>query len=292
MIRVFLPEGPGARLLLARLRQDWGAIGLTVEPAASASAADLKLVDEVAPSTAPAWFLRRFACGSAAICDDDIDALLEGAEVNPIVAQRSALLARRLAPDRRAAAVHPPRRADPLVAGVQPRQRLCREPLCHSHAHRTGTEIVALRMMNNPDDPARGFAGLATDPGSVRRRVEGLERVMERLVVVPGINRPMGLDVILDFVPFAGPTAAAAIGAYLAWEARNLGMSKGQMARMGGNIGVDWMLGMIPWIGAIPDFFFRSNTRNLRIIKRHLDKHHPSSATIDAQALPPSINRR
>lgn len=136
--------------------------------------------------------------------------------------------------------------------------------------------------MPKPDDTSRGFAGLSTDPGSVRRRVEALERVMERLIVVPGINRPMGLDVILDFVPFAGPTAAAAIGAYLAWEARNLGMSKTQMARMGGNIGIDWLLGMIPWIGAIPDFFFRSNTRNLRIIRRHLDRHHPSGATIDS----------
>jgi hypothetical protein len=105
---------------------------------------------------------------------------------------------------------------------------------------------------------------------------------MERLVVVPGINRPMGLDVILDFVPIAGPTAAAAIGAYLAWEGRNLGLSKWQIARMGGNVGVDWLLGLIPWIGAIPDFFFRSNTRNLRIIKRHLDKYHPAGATIDA----------
>jgi hypothetical protein len=38
---------------------------------------------------------------------------------------------------------------------------------------------------------------------------------------------------------------------------------------------------MIPFVGAIPDFFFRSNTRNLRIIKRHLDKHHPSTATLD-----------
>ena len=92
VIRVLLPEGPGARLLLARLRQDWGALGLTVEPAASAAVADLKLVDEVAPSTSPAWFLRRFACGSAAICDGKVDELLEGAEVNPIVAQRSALL--------------------------------------------------------------------------------------------------------------------------------------------------------------------------------------------------------
>ncbi len=145
------------------------------------------------------------------------------------------------------------------------------------------------------DDPAgrnRSFPALPNDPESVRRRVEGLERVMERLVVIPGLNRPVGLDVILDFVPFAGPTAAAAIGAYLAWEARNLGMSKMQMARMGGNIGVDWMLGMIPIVGAIPDYFFRSNTRNLRIIKRHLDKHHPSGATVEGTAVRPPPSRR
>ena len=128
---------------------------------------------------------------------------------------------------------------------------------------------------------------MGTDPTSVRQRVEALERIMERLVVVPGINRPVGLDVILDFVPIAGSTAGAVIGAYLAWEARNLGMSKTAMARMAGNIGVDWLLGLIPWIGAIPDFFFRSNTRNLRIIKRHLDRHHPATATIEGEVTRP-----
>ena len=51
---------------------------------------------------------------------------------------------------------------------------------------------------------------------------------MERLFVIPGINRPVGLDVILDLVPFAGSTAGAVLGAYMAWEARNLGMSKWQ----------------------------------------------------------------
>jgi len=126
--------------------------------------------------------------------------------------------------------------------------------------------------------------GLGTDPASVRQRVEALERIMERLIVFPGIKKGVGLDVILDLVPFAGSTAAAVLGAYMAWEARNLGMSKTQMARMAGNIGVDWALGLIPWVGAIPDFFFQSNTRNLRIIKRHLDKHHPSGATIDTTA--------
>jgi hypothetical protein len=135
-----------------------------------------------------------------------------------------------------------------------------------------------------PPDQRLPFPGLGSDPQSVRQRVEALERLMEGMFVVPGLNRPVGLDVILDLIPVVGSTAAAAIGAYLAWEARNLGMSKWHVARMAGNIGVDWLLGLIPWIGAIPDFFFRSNTRNLRMIKRHLDKHHASTATVEAPA--------
>ena len=127
---------------------------------------------------------------------------------------------------------------------------------------------------------------LDNSPQSVRARVEALEKVMEGLIAIPGTNRKVGLDVILDFVPVVGPTAAAAIGAYLAWEARNLGMSKMAMTRMAGNIGVDWLLGLIPWVGAVPDFFFRSNTRNLKIIKRHLDQHHAGTATIDAPSRP------
>ena len=118
------------------------------------------------------------------------------------------------------------------------------------------------------------------DAASVRRRIEAMEHLLEGLVTMPGTNRKVGLDVILDLIPVAGETVAAAMGAWMAWEARNLGMSKGQIARMFGNVGVDWLLGLIPFVGAVPDFFFRSNTRNLRMIKRHLDRHHPATAVI------------
>ena len=134
-------------------------------------------------------------------------------------------------------------------------------------------------MASSPDERPR--VPLGSDPVSVRRCVEAMERLLERVVVIPGINKPVGLDVMLDVVPFLGTTAAAAIGSYLAWEARNLGMSKWHIARMAGNIGVDWLFGLIPWVGAIPDLLFRSNSRNLKIIKRHLDKKHPAGATID-----------
>jgi len=133
-------------------------------------------------------------------------------------------------------------------------------------------------------DERLSFPTVGTDPQSVRQRVEAMEKVLERLVVIPGINRTVGLDVILDLVPVVGDIAAAALGLYIVWEAKNLGMSKWQISRMAGNVGVDWLLGLIPWVGAIPDFFFRSNTRNLRIIKRHLDKHHPETGMIEGEA--------
>lgn len=137
--------------------------------------------------------------------------------------------------------------------------------------------------MVNQDTPfsAARLRALGRDPAAVRQRLEALEHVLEGLVRVPGTNHKIGLDVILDFIPFAGGTVAAGLGGWLIWEARNARMSKWQMTRMAGNVGFDWLLGLIPWIGAIPDFFFRSNTRNLRMIKRHLDRHHPASALIE-----------
>lgn len=134
-----------------------------------------------------------------------------------------------------------------------------------------------------PKDEKLPFPSVGTDPQSVRRRVEAMEKLLERMVILPGINKPIGLDVILDLVPGVGDIAAAALGAYIVWEAKNVGMSKTQMARMAGNVGFDFALGLIPWIGAIPDFFFRSNTRNLRMIKRHLDKHHSGTRTIEGE---------
>src|SRR6476646_9837074 len=134
-----------------------------------------------------------------------------------------------------------------------------------------------------PSDERLAFPRIGTDPASVRQRVEAMERLLERMFVVPGTKQAVGLDVILDLVPGIGDIAGAALGSYLIWEARNVGMSKLQMTRMAGNVGFDFLLGLIPWVGAIPDFFFRSNSRNLKVIKKHLDKHHADTATVEGE---------
>ena len=71
------------------------------------------------------------------------------------------------------------------------------------------------------------------------------------------------------------------MGAYIVWEARNLGMSKWQLIRMAANVGVDTAIGAVPLVGDVFDFVWRSNSKNLRIIKKHLDKHHPGTRIIE-----------
>jgi hypothetical protein len=152
----------------------------------------------------------------------------------------------------------------------------------------TDTKDTAMGLAPEQFDKlAKGVPGMGRDPASVRRRIESMEALLERLFVVPGINRPVGLDSIIGLVPVVGDVATAAMGAWLIWEARNLGMSKFTIARMAGNIGMDTLVGAVPLLGDVLDFAFRSNTRNLRIIRRHLDKHHPATATIEGRPVSP-----
>jgi hypothetical protein len=142
-------------------------------------------------------------------------------------------------------------------------------------------------MATNPRAQALNAAlsGLDRSPAAVRRRVEALEQLLERSIPLPVLGRRVGLDAVLGLVPVVGDWIAGAMSAYLIWEARNIGMSKWQLARMAGNATFDTAVGMIPFAGDLFDFVFRSNTRNLRLIKRHLDKHHPATMTVEGRRL-------
>jgi len=112
-----------------------------------------------------------------------------------------------------------------------------------------------------------------------------MEALLERAFTIPGTNYRVGLDAAVGLVPVVGDLIAAAMGAWLIWEARNLGMSKFHLARMAGNVGFDSLVGAVPLVGDLFDLAFRSNTRNLRIVRRWLDKHHPETRTIEGEVV-------
>ncbi|QEA15924.1 DUF4112 domain-containing protein [Novosphingobium ginsenosidimutans] len=130
-------------------------------------------------------------------------------------------------------------------------------------------------------EPFAADLPLGSDPLAVRRRVEALERLLEGMIEIPVLRRKVGLDAIAGVIPIAGDLVTAAMGLYLVWEARNLGMPRWQLWRMIANVGLDTAVGAIPVAGDLFDLLYRSNTRNLRIIRKHLDRHHPATRVIE-----------
>ena len=93
-VTVALPDGPGATRLAQQLAADWGAIGLSVRVVGQDEPADLRLIDEVALSSGPGWFLDRFDCARVDPCAAEAQPLLETARSARSGRDRQRLLAR------------------------------------------------------------------------------------------------------------------------------------------------------------------------------------------------------
>ncbi|RVT90761.1 ABC transporter substrate-binding protein [Sphingomonas crocodyli] len=72
-LKVAMPAGPGGRILFNAITRQWARIGIRLEQVAPDTKADLTLVDEVAPSDEPEWFLARFLCSSGRPCSEMAD---------------------------------------------------------------------------------------------------------------------------------------------------------------------------------------------------------------------------
>ncbi|QMW24749.1 DUF4112 domain-containing protein [Sandaracinobacteroides saxicola] len=107
---------------------------------------------------------------------------------------------------------------------------------------------------------------------------------MEGAIQLPGTSRRIGLDAVIGLVPVVGDLLSGLIGSYLVWEAGNLGISRWTRARMMMNLGVDTAIGMIPIAGDIFDLMFRSTSKNMRLLRAHLDRHHPGTMVVEGRA--------
>lgn len=91
-VRLYLPPGPGSRLLYNRLAADWRQVGIQAVRSA-ADDADIRLVDLVAPGGSALWYLSTLTCPSADACSDTAMAALDGARDAQSLAERGAHLA-------------------------------------------------------------------------------------------------------------------------------------------------------------------------------------------------------
>ena len=112
--------------------------------------------------------------------------------------------------------------------------------------------------------------------------VERIASVMDNKFKVPGTNFRFGLDPILNFIPIAGDASGFLISAILLYIMAKNGASRKVLILMTLNICVDAVVGAIPVIGQVSDFYIKANTRNIRILKEHYQegKHTGSGSGI------------
>ncbi|BBO33101.1 DUF4112 domain-containing protein [Lacipirellula parvula] len=93
---------------------------------------------------------------------------------------------------------------------------------------------------------------------------------MDGVFRVPGVGWRFGLDAILGFIPGIGDTATSVASLYILTAAHRYGVTRTTLLRMALNVVLDAVVGAIPLIGDIFDVYWKSNQRNVAILKRHM----------------------
>ncbi len=107
---------------------------------------------------------------------------------------------------------------------------------------------------------------------AARDRLDALARALDSAVCMPGTGIRVGADAVLNLIPVVGTAVSKGLSGYLIYEARRLGVPNGVLARMIGNLGVDFLIGLVPVVGWVGDVFYRANTKNMALLRDHLDR--------------------
>jgi hypothetical protein len=99
--------------------------------------------------------------------------------------------------------------------------------------------------------------------------VSKLVDLMEQRYHLPGTDFRFGLDAVIGLVPGFGDFMGMVIGAVVVLEALRLRAPWLVIGRMAVNLWLDAMIGAVPVVGDLWDFWFKANVRNLRLLERH-----------------------
>lgn len=100
-------------------------------------------------------------------------------------------------------------------------------------------------------------------------RVERFSQWMDEAFRIPGTRFRFGLDALIGLIPGVGDAAGLVIGSWLVWEAHRIGTPAAVKWKMVRNVVIDALLGVVPLVGDAVDFAFKSNRRNLALLRAH-----------------------
>ncbi len=103
-----------------------------------------------------------------------------------------------------------------------------------------------------------------------------LARVLDEQFKLPfGIK--FGWDFILGIIPGIGDFVPHVIGSYIVIRAVQINVSVSIIIRMILNLGIDYLVGSIPFLGDAFDVFWKANDKNYKLVEAYVNS--PESTT-------------
>ncbi|ASM49404.1 hypothetical protein PESP_a1264 [Pseudoalteromonas espejiana DSM 9414] len=102
-------------------------------------------------------------------------------------------------------------------------------------------------------------------------RLERFSKLTDSSIGIPFTKFNIGLEAVIGLIPVIGDAAGLILSSYVLIEAQRLGVSKRIKSKMIINMLIDFIGGLVPFFGDIFDAFFKANTRNTRLLKKHLN---------------------
>ena len=97
-----------------------------------------------------------------------------------------------------------------------------------------------------------------------------MARFLDSSMSIPGTSWKFGFDAIVGLIPVAGDLIGGILSGYIILEAARAEVPTLTLAKMLGNVGVDTLFGAVPALGDVFDAAWKSNTRNVALLERHL----------------------
>jgi uncharacterized protein DUF4112 len=131
-----------------------------------------------------------------------------------------------------------------------------------------------MERISNNRNMAYGSGTLAVEVSTESRlnRLDKLTHLLDTAFPIPGTPYRFGLDGLLGLIPGVGDTIGAALSAYIILEAARLGFSKRTLLRMGGNVAIEALVGIVPILGDIFDIAWKANVKNVALLRTNRDE--------------------
>gem|GEM_PF-1681052 len=126
--------------------------------------------------------------------------------------------------------------------------------------------------MKSDTKPEKSIKDRAEKGELTKEELENIKKGVKRAERLAFVLDSAMVDPILGIFVGAGDAATGLAGLYIVYEAKKAGMSNWELAKMIGRQGLDFLVGDIPIVGDIFDFFYKGNKKNAAALRAHFEK--------------------